>query len=223
MKNIFNLHPQKIELDLQDVDLNFSANYSAEFLDIPPMLEAFWELLYRNAQNSWEENRRKKIVPSQDEFTDDYLARHSERFEKLSENKREGVRARVLKTYPSLVREFHFLSSVNYISIKHDFPCTLQISNSWLDMSKGVDLALQMQGTSFSIRITKTDSSTDWESIKEKRKSDVSIPHSITVVASDENTFWVGSGEPIYLIKKQTVKDVLSECHEVASGEVNDG
>ena len=219
MKNVFHISPKKFEEDLSDTDLNFSSNYSAEFLNIPPMLEVYWDRIYTNAIQSWEENKGINIVPSQAEFVQYYMNKHSDKFDKYSDNKQDGIRARVLKAYPSLTREAHFIALVNKLLIQEDFPYTLIISNSRLDLSRGVDLAIQINGVSFSINITKTDSSTDWQKIKAKRKEEVDNPHSVTVVAEEENTFEIGHGETLFLIKQETVRETLEQCVDIAQGE----
>lgn len=212
MKNVFHLSPEKFEEDLSDTDLRFIGNYSAEFLNIPPMLEDFWDIMYKRAVNVWEDNNNSRIVPKQDEFLQKYMDKHWRKFDEYSDNKQEGIRARVLKTYPSLVRESHFISQMQEISIQDGFPSTLLISNSGLDMSKGVDLALQLNGVSFSIKITKTDSKTDWQEIKKQRKADIDTPNPVVVIANESNTFRVGNGEEIFLFKRKTVRKVLEEC-----------
>jgi len=181
------------------------------------MLEVYWDRIYTNAIQSWEENKGINIVPSQAEFVQYYMNKHSDKFDKYSDNKQDGIRARVLKAYPSLTREAHFIALVNKLLIQEDFPYTLIISNSRLDMSKGVDLALRLNGCSFSLKITKTDSTTDWQEIKKKRKANVTTPNPIVIIAHENNTFKVGDGEKIFLFKEETVRKVLDECMEEAN------
>lgn len=218
MNNAFLIRPEKFEEDLQDLDLHFIGNFSAEFLSIPPMVETFWEMLHYNAEESWEDNEPSRIIPTQDEFTDKYLHEHKGAFENLSDNRREGVRARVLKAYPSLVRESHFTSQVQKIAAQSSIPSTLLIANSRLDLGSGVDLAIQLNGCSFALKITKTDSQVDWEKIKEERKSDISVPHPITVIANENNTFEVGKGQKLFLFREDVTKEVLMKCLEVSKG-----
>lgn len=216
MNNILFIPPSKFEEDLRDIDLHFSGNYSAEFLNIPPMVEMFWELIHGNAEEIWQEDSDTKIIPTQDEFVQAYMDKHSQRFDSFSDNKQEGIKARVLKTYPSLIRESHFIAQVQQIIVRDDIPCTLLIANSSLDLGLGVDLGVQLNGHSFAIRITKTDSNTDWEEIKRERKSDISTPSSITVIASDATTFSIGDpdGEQLFVFKREVVKHTLEKCWE---------
>lgn len=210
MINLFYIRPEKIEEDLKNLNLRFKSNYSAEFLNIPPMLDRYWSLLQKRAEATWQANYDGRIVPLQEEFLDSYMEEHD--FSSYSPNKVEGIKTRVLKTYPSLTRELHFISNINLVAAQNDFPCTLQMSNSGLDLSKGVDLAIQLNGVSFSLRITKTDSNTDWEEIKADRKSDIDVPNEITIVAHSGNTFPIGQGEKLYLIEREVAKNALEQC-----------
>lgn len=217
MINTFHVSPNKFEEDLSDIDLKFINNFSAEFLEIPPMVETFWKILHENTEKVWKSNKVSTIIPTQNEFTNKYLQENKDAFKDLSDNKFRGVKARVLKTYPSLIRESHFIAQVQQVASESKIPLTLSIANSSLDLGMGVDLGIQIKGHSFSIRITKTDGKTNWEKVKKERKSEVSTPSSITVVVSDTTTFSVGNpnGKQLFLFKREVIKHTLDKCCEV--------
>lgn len=218
MNNIFQIKPERFEKELDDIDLHFIGNYSAEFLEIPSMVDVFWDIIHGRAEANWKDNEDLPIIPFQDEFKQKYMDQHWDDFKSLSDSKQEGVKARVLKTYPSLIREYHFITQVQQIVAQSDITSTLLISNSTVDLGMGVDLGIQINGVSFALRITKTDSTVDWEEIKEDRKSNVTVPHPITVVAKDSTTYSVGAedGNKLFLFKREVVENTLEKCQEVA-------
>lgn len=177
------------------------------------MVESFWELIHNNAEENWHNNENDRIVPSQKQFVEYYFSEYRDQFKDYSDDKKEGIRARVLKTYPSFVRESHFISQVQQIAAQREITSTLLIASSSLDLGMGTDLAMQFMGHSFSLNITKTDNNIDWRAIKVKRKSDVDTPNDITVIATKNNTFEVGEGDKLlWLFKEKVAQNTIEKC-----------
>lgn len=111
---------------------------------LPPMIKTFYEIFF------------KGYFPSERTFLKVYLENHfipidKDNIKLKSTNEilsKKGVIARVLRTYPSLVRDFHFymlcIESKKFQTVKYS------LNN---DYKKGVDLSIKYKDTVFSIAL----------------------------------------------------------------------
>lgn len=212
MRNTFNIAPKQFQKDLKDDELKFIPDRSAAHFKLPSLLECYWDMLGSNATKYWDD-QKDRIIPHQEHFKRTYLKRVDT--DSYSDSIINGIKGRALRAYPSLVRESHFISVSNQILSQSDLNATV-MSETDLDMERGVDLALILDEVSFSISITKNDSPTDWSKIKEERKKGVTNPHPIRVVVNDNNTFSVGDGRnPIWLFKEEKIRNTIEKCKKV--------
>lgn len=215
MRNTFNVAPEQFKKDLKNDELRFIPDHSAAYFKLPPLVECYWDILENNATKYWDDHK-ERIIPHQESFKSTYLKRVDT--ENYSDSVINGIKGRALRAYPSLVRESHFISVSNQILSKMDINATV-MSETDLDMERGVDLALILNDVSFSISITKNDAPTDWSAIKEERKQGVTNPHPIRVVVNNNNTFSVGNGKnPLWLFRESKIKHTIKKCKTVVDG-----
>lgn len=217
MRNTFHINPEQFEKDLKNDTLKFIPDRSAAYYKLPSLVECYWDVLEENFEKYFD-SEGQRIIPHQETFTQQYLKRVDSN--QYSNSVMNGIRGRALRAYPSLVRESHFVSLTNVILANLQIDATI-VSETDLDMERGVDLALIMEGTSFSISITKNDDATDWYAIKQERKQGIKNPHPIKVVVKQSNIYEVGKGKnPFWLFKPSKVEETIKKCKEVV--ELND-
>jgi len=168
-------------------------------------------MIEENICELWQSNT-KRVIPLQEEFCNYYLAIHEEKIENYSDKVKQGIKGRLLRSYPSLVRESHFGALIGKLLSQKDASYTV-LSETDIDMEKGVDLVLVVNGHPFSIKITKESNGTDWAKIKKERKSEVDNPHPIKVVVNSSNTYSIGQSEnPMWLFKESTASELIENC-----------
>lgn len=126
------------ELTSTDV-CNSIKNYSLEFLQIrnneaeweigfPIFLTPFYKYVYQN-----------KRVIEQRQFYEYYMSENKDFFDKnkFSDDILNGLKARIYRTYPSLVRDLHFSAF-----LKENFKDATVIYNRKLDVEEGIDLLI---------------------------------------------------------------------------------
>lgn len=89
-------------------------------------------------------------VPQQAEYWERYLAENATYFgrERFSSAVTQAIRARLYRTYPSLVRDLHFALLLREIATRSTI-----IYNPQLDMDEGIDLLVCWQDTNFAINL----------------------------------------------------------------------
>jgi hypothetical protein len=125
----FSITPVEIEDQIVAFPLLFlkERNKMVEWkIQFPMFLHAFYKFLWEN-----------KKVPQQEEYFNFYLEINKVFFEKnnYSEKIITGLKARIFRTYPSLVRDLHFASYLN-----HHFTEVKIIYNRTLDIRDGIDV-----------------------------------------------------------------------------------
>ncbi|MDR9749302.1 hypothetical protein [Paenibacillus taichungensis] len=81
--------------------------------------------------------------PSQNQFLDYYLEVHKDEIRNFSPN---AVRARVLRTYPSITREVHFYSLVNESGLFNQVDYSIHD-----DVTQGIDLKVYLGGKCYNV------------------------------------------------------------------------
>jgi hypothetical protein len=93
---------------------------------------------------------KKQSIPNQEQFYQHYLYVNKEFFEqkKLSEEIMYGLKARVFRTYPSLVRDLYFNKLV-----KENLPNVTSCYNKKLDIEQGIDLMISTNDKNYAINL----------------------------------------------------------------------
>lgn len=156
---------------------NEIAGYTLEFSNIrndkieygiklPIFLNSFYKYVYLN-------NR----IIKQQEFYQYYLSENRHYFEQNRFNQDDllGLKARIYRTYPSLVRDIHFSTF-----LKENFVEAEIIYNRRLDVVEGIDIMIIYRGLFFGINLyTDTKRSNDVRSKKLIRHSSFSNVNNI--------------------------------------------
>lgn len=97
-------------------------------IEFPMFLTPFYKYIYQ-----------QKNILTQDGFFEYYYSENSEYFKKsnFSSEIIEGLKARVYRTYPSLVRDLHFS-----LFVKENLKEVKAVYNRKLDIEEGIDLLL---------------------------------------------------------------------------------
>ena len=92
----------------------------------------------------------KGRVPSQEEYWNTYLDNNKQWFNKknLTDGLLNGLKARIFRTYPSLIRDIHFAKY-----LQATFTDTEVIYDMHLDIEEGIDLLLVCKGTFHAINL----------------------------------------------------------------------
>ncbi|MBT5531263.1 MAG: TaqI family restriction endonuclease [Cytophagia bacterium] len=140
--DLFNLSSKEIEDQIVSFNLTFIniRNQKAEWgIKFPIFLNSFYKFIYNN-----------KKLPSQDEFYNYYLANNNSWFKSnsLTDVVLTGLKARIYRTYPSLIRDLHF-SKV----LSEKFSDYLVIYNTNLDVIEGIDLLVIANNKNIAINL----------------------------------------------------------------------
>ncbi len=136
-KNFSNLLPEislsseEIKQTVSSYHLSFPKEKNDEVewkIQFPMFVDAFYDFVVS-----------KQEIPNQEEFHNYYLEFNKQFFTELSRpDLASGLRARVFRTYPSLVRDIYFNK---YIEEKIGTKCKI-IYNTRLDIEEGIDLMI---------------------------------------------------------------------------------
>lgn len=131
-----------IEDILKEYPLEFSSirNQMVEWrLSLPMFATAFYKCIYFT-----------KSIPNQKQFYEYYLSSNKEYFDRhnFADDIYEGIRARVYRAYPSLVRDIHF-SKMLYEKL-NDYKV---IYNTRLDTDEGVDVMLKTESQYYGVNL----------------------------------------------------------------------
>lgn len=161
-KNIFDyvhLDVETIENKIQNYELIFSniKNDVVEWkMKFPMFLNSFYKKIYQS-----------RTIPTQSEFWADYLIDNLPFFEKnkYGEDIMNALKARAFRTYPSLVRDLHFMHYV-----KENITESKVIYNRKLDINEGIDLLIIRDNINYAINLfTATSRSFEGRGKKENR------------------------------------------------------
>jgi len=119
-------------------------NATAEWkIQFPPFIKTFYKFLYS-----------KHIIIEQKELYNLYKVENKDFFKENNFDRTilEGLKARIYRTYPSIVRDFYFNTLVKE-SLKEAFI----LYNTKLDIEEGIDLMIGFKGQFYAINLyTKT-------------------------------------------------------------------
>lgn len=93
---------------------------------LPPFIRPFYLFIYKS-----------KRVPTQDEYFDFYISKNSEYFNLFKKELLIGVKARLFRTYPSLIRDLHFS-----LLLKESLDSVTVFYNTSLDTKYDIDILL---------------------------------------------------------------------------------
>jgi hypothetical protein len=122
---------QDIEEKIKTYSLNFISVKDPEVeykIKFPPFLIPFYGFIYL-----------KNNIPNQEDFYEYYMSENYEFFneKKFTDKILYGLKARLYRTYPSLIRDVHFLTFINENLSTHNV-----LYNTKLDMVEGIDLMI---------------------------------------------------------------------------------
>lgn len=132
-------------------------------IKFPQFVRAFYNFIYKNEK-----------VPTQQEFFDFYLEINHDHFAAANYSKEiiNGLRARVFRTYPSLVRDFHF----NKV-LTEKVPGYEIVYNSALDIEHDIDTLLVRDGKYWAAclytQTKRANIARDWKEYRHERFSNV--------------------------------------------------
>lgn len=112
-------------------------------MKFPMFVPAFYDFVFR-----------RNLIPDQNSYWEHYLAINSTDsvIRGLTDELKLGLKARVFRTYPSLVRDIHFVTTV-----KESASFDNVIYNMKLDIEKGVDMLIEQGNKLFAVNLyTKT-------------------------------------------------------------------
>ena len=112
--------------------------------------------------------KSRNLIPSQNDFWQFYVSENKKYLTslKLSKEEKTGVRARIFRTYPSLVRDLHFGL---YIKERKNFRSVFY--NEWIDIAYGIDLIVEIrEGKKIGLKLfTQTRAGSEAREIKDHR------------------------------------------------------
>ena len=131
-----------VEERISDYPLKFSQvrNKKVEWgMRFPIFLESFYDYVLKNQD-----------IPKQLEFFKYYLSSNTVFFSenRLGEGIMEGLKARIYRTYPSLVRDIHFA-----LFLKSKIKRGQVIYNQRLDVEEGIDLIIEHGGRYYAVNL----------------------------------------------------------------------
>jgi hypothetical protein len=133
-------------------------------IKLPMFVPSFYEFVKAN-----------NTVPSQNEYWAFYVEKNRDYLVNLnlSQEEKNGVRARVFRTYPSLVRDLHF-----GLYLKDNNLFSTVFYNEVLDIEYGIDLVVELMGERVGLNLfAKTKTATFARTVKRFRpKKAVDFP-----------------------------------------------
>jgi hypothetical protein len=153
------LKSEEISTIIEKYTLEFSQtrNSAVEWgMAFPIFLNPFYKFIYVN-----------KKIPTQREFWEYYVSENKAFFDasNFTTEITEGLKARLYRTYPSLIRDLHFSAYVN-----ENFKTAEIIYNRKLDVEEGIDLMIIYEGKYWGVNLyTNTRRAFDGREKKENR------------------------------------------------------
>ena len=143
---LFKISSKEIENQIIKFKLTFlkTRNQKAEWgIRFPTFIDSFYKFIFNN-----------KKLPSQDGFYNYYLANNKDWFKSnpLTTDVLLGLRARIYRTYPSLIRDLHFSKLLSEKTNNYKI-----IYNTNLDVKEGIDLLVIINKINVAVNLyTKT-------------------------------------------------------------------
>ena len=156
---LFKISSKEIESQILSFKLTFlkTRNQKAEWgIRFPTFLDSFYKYIY---------NFNK--LPSQDEYYNYYLANNKNWFKgnSITNDVMLGLKARIYRTYPSLIRDLHFSKLLSEKTNNYKI-----IYNTNLDVKEGIDLLVIANEINIAVNLyTKTKRAFIGRSKKENR------------------------------------------------------
>jgi hypothetical protein len=123
-------------------------------MDLPMFVYAFYRYLYK-----------QKCLPTQEQLYQEYIKHDYFKGKNLSEDIMIGIKARLLRAYPSLVRDIHFA-----FYVKEKNPNITALYSMNLDVKEGIDLLLLKDSKYYGVNLyTDTPRGKEARSWKTKR------------------------------------------------------
>jgi hypothetical protein len=136
------LNAEQIKRIIKEYNLQFLSirDNNVEWkIKFPTFLNSFYKWIYLN-----------KVIPNQIEFFEFYLSENKVFFQtkNFSQEVLEGLKARLFRTYPSLVRDVHFSAFV-----KEKLDQYHVLYNRKLDVEEGIDLVISTTNKYYGINL----------------------------------------------------------------------
>jgi hypothetical protein len=144
--DLFKISSKEIENQIIQFKLTFlkTRNQKAEWeIRFPTFLDSFYKFIYNN-----------KKLQSQDDYYNYYLANNKDWFKSnpLTEDLLLGLKARIYRTYPSLIRDLHFSKLLSEQTNNYKI-----VYNTNLDVKEGIDLLVIVNNINIAVNLyTKT-------------------------------------------------------------------
>lgn len=183
---------------IKQYKLNFisARNKTVEWdMYLPMFVPSFYEFILR-------ENN----IPTQLEYYQNYLNINNDFFseQKFNEELMVGIKARLFRTYPSLVRDIHF---AKYLSEK--FTYSSIIYNQFLDIKEGIDLMIINNDKNYAINLfTETNRAQQSRQKKTFRHTDYSNVKYIEIPVAFNGSVKCGD---FFLYGEREKETILSE------------
>lgn len=128
-------------------------------MSLPYFVTPFYQYIYINDK-----------IPTQEELYNTYIKHDYFKDHKFSDEIMVAIKARLLRTYPSLVRDIHFATFIKEKITDMDVFYSIK-----LDVNEGIDLLLVKDEKYFGVNLyTKTQRSVDFRSKKANRHASFS-------------------------------------------------
>jgi len=172
-------------------------DFRVENAKIPPFIQVFYYLVFKNLE-----------IPSEDLLFNTYVEwvggvkNDIMRIGNLELNL-EGVRNRMLRTYPSLIRDFHFYIMLNKSQLFESVEYSL-----FTDYSNGIDLTLSYNKQVYALAIAiETKRASEYLLVKEDRHDYGNVNKLVLSVPFDE----LSKVGQIYLLTELHVKSIINQ------------
>lgn len=138
------IKPGSIEIEeiIKDFQLEFSQTRDSNVewkMKFPMFVPSFYSFIIK-----------RNTIPKQPEFWDYYREHNSDWFKENTSDRStvKGLKARVLRSYPSLVRDVHFTKFLRERSKSAEI-----IYNTDLDIKHGIDLMIIYKGRNYAVNL----------------------------------------------------------------------
>ena len=180
--NLFNhvvFHPEMVEETISQFRLRFSRTRNDRIewgVALPAFVKAFYTYLYQY-----------NAIPTQEDFICKYFTKYRQTLAnfKFNGEEIEALEARLKRTYPSIMRDFHFA-----MVLHHSGQFEKVIYNTDLDLQEGIDILIVQDGLYFGVNLfTDTRNANHGRIVKVNRHTpfDNVIPIDLPVTL-DDNT-----------------------------------